>query len=325
MNPTPRERPVDVPAYEPTPRERPVDVPAYEPTPRERSVDVPAYEPTPRERPVDGPAYEPTPRERPVDDPKSEPTPRERPADGPAYEPTPRERPADGPKSEPRPKERPVDTKTIPLLYIPPPADLPEWSDSEVMPLIIIENSSVVEKPRTTDGLLPVGSENFLPQSPEVTSFEDQEALSAPLSPNRVRKGHSQDMPAEGSIFDVSPDVPGFNMQPAGGSVQPTEITQPSPSNYVGFNNPFFGAPIAFSQCHNTPGMDTTTTVPIYNIPKDSNIGIDQSAVPTVFASGVSPDSIPWSTAEDIIRDIVREGPFDAGATPMETEDSPLI
>ena len=62
----------------------------------------------------------------------------------------------------------------------------------------------------------------------------------------------------------------------------------------------------------------------IYNIPKDSNIGIDQSAVPTVFASGVSPDSIPWSTAEDIIRDIVREGPFDAGATPMETEDSPL-
>ena len=75
----------------------------------------------------------------------------------------------------------------------------------------------------------------------------------------------------------------------------------------------------------NTPGMDTTTTVPIYNIPKDSNIGIDQSAVPTMFASGVSPDSIPWSTAEDIIRDIVREGPFDAGATPMETEDSPLI
>ena len=196
---------------------------------------------------------------------------------------------------------------------------------TEVMPLIIKENSSAVEKPRTTDGLLPVGSEILLPQSPEVTSFEDQEALSAPLSPNRVRKGHSQDMPAEGSIFDVSPDVPGFNMRPSGGGVQPTEITQPSPSNYVGFNNPFFGAPIAFAQCHNTSGMDTTTTVPIYSIPKDSNIGIDQSAVPTVFASGVSPDSIPWSTAEDIIRDIVREGPFDVGATPMETEDSPLI
>ena len=84
-------------------------------------------------------------------------------------------------------------------------------------------------------------------------------------------------MPAEGSIFDVSPDVPGFHMRPAGGGVQPVEITQPPPSNYVGFN-PFFGAPIAFGQCQNTSGMDTTTTVPIYKIPKDSSIGIDQSA-----------------------------------------------
>ena len=126
-------------------------------------------------------------------------------------------------------------------------------------------------------------------------------------------------MPAEGSIIDVSPDVPGFNMRPAGGGVQPTEITQPLPSNYVSFNDPFLGAPIAFAQCHNTPGMDTPTTVPIYNIPKDGNIGFNQSAVPTVFTSGVSSDSIPWSTAENIIRDIVREGPFDAG------EDSPLI
>ena len=51
----------------------------------------------------------------------------------------------------------------------------------------------------------------------------------APRSPNRVRKGHSQDMPAEGSIFDVSPGLPGFNMRPAGGDLQPPEITQPPP------------------------------------------------------------------------------------------------
>ena len=106
-----------------------------------------------------------------------------------------------------------------------------------------------------------------------------------------MRKGHSQDMPAEGGIFDVSPDLPGFNMRP--------------PSTYVNFNDPFFGAPIAFAQCHKTPGMDAPMTWTIYNIPKDGNIGSDQSAMPTVFASGVSPDSLPWSTAEDIIRDIV--------------------
>ena len=231
----------------------------------------------------------------------------------------------DGPATEPTPGERPVETKTDSLMDKPLEAELPAWSDTEIMPLIIIDKSLVVEKPKTTDRLLLIGSKILLPRSPEMASFEDQDALSAPLSPNRVRKGHSQDMPAEGNIFDVSPDVPGFSMRPAGGGLQPPEITQPPPTTYVKFNDPFFGAPIAFAQYHNTSGMDTPMTLPIYNIPQDSNIGSDQSAVPTVFASGVSPDSIPWSTAEDIIRDIVREGPFDAGPTPMDTEDSPLI
>ena len=120
---------------------RPTDVPGYEPTSMERSVDVPGYEPTPKERPVDVLAYEPTPKERRFDVP--------------AYE----------------PKKRPVDPKNVPLICLPPPpGDLPEWSDSEVMPLIVIENGSAVEKLRTTDGLLPVGSEILLPQSPGVTT-----------------------------------------------------------------------------------------------------------------------------------------------------------
>ena len=326
--PMPRNRPDDVQLYEPTPPERPVD----DPTHKGKPIDDPVYELVTIERPADVVMYEPAPRERPVEDTKL----RGRTVDDVVYDSTPRDRPVDDPKLrgrpvdnqtyEPKPKGRPVDPNTVPLwCKPPPPADLPEWSESEAMPLIIIDNSLVGDKPNTTDGLLPIGSDILLPQSPEVTNFEDQESMSAPLSPNRVWKGHSQDMPAEGSLFDVSPDVPGFHMRPAGGGVQTTEITQPSPSKFVGFNNLFFGAPIAFAQCQNTSGMDTTTTVPIYSMPKDSNIGIDQSAVPTVFASGVSPDSLPWSTAEDIIRDIVREGPFDAGATPMETEDNPLI
>ena len=243
----------------------------------------------------------------------------------PVNRPEPTDGPASEPKPEPTPRERPVEMKSDSLIDNPPAAELPEWSDTEVMPLIIIEGGSVGEEQKTTNGLLPIGSEILLPRSQEVTGFEDQDTLSCPLSPNRVRQGHSQDMPAEGSIFDVSPYEPGFNMRPARGGVQQPEIKQPPPSNYVSFNDPFFGAPIAFAQCHNTPGTDTPTTVPIYNLPKDSNIGSDQSAATTVFASGVSPDSIPWLTAADIIWDIVREGPFDAGATPMETEDSPLI
>ena len=51
--------------------------------------------------------------------------------------------------SEPTPMERPVEPKTDPLIDKPPAAEMPDWSDTEVMPLIIIENSSVVEQPKT--------------------------------------------------------------------------------------------------------------------------------------------------------------------------------
>ena len=210
----------------------------------------------------------------------------------------------DGPATEPTQVERLVETKTDSLMDKPPEAELPVGSDTEIMP---IENSSVVENPKTTDGLLPIGSKILLTRSPEMASFEDRDPMSAPLSPNRVRESHSQDMPAEGTIFDVSPDLPGFNMRPAGAVYSRRRLRRPRRQ------------PTSIST---TRGMDTPMTLPIYNIPKDGNIASDQSAV---LASGVSPDSIPWSTAEDIIRDIVREGPFDTGATPMDTEDSPFI
>ena len=322
------ERPVDGPKSDLMEKERPVDGPMFDPTPRERPVDGLKSDLMEKERPVDGPKFEPTSREGLVDGPKFEPTPRERPIDGPKSELMSWERPVDGPKSEPMLRNRPVETKTDPLIYIPPTADLPEWSDSEVMPLIIIDNSSVVEKPRTADGLLPVGSEILLPHSPEVNSFEDQEALSVPLSPNRVRKGHSQDMPAEGSIFlmyrrtyrDSTCDRPGAvnsgrRLHGPRRQTMSVSTTRSSEHQLRLLSATIPRGRIHRRLCQYITCRGTATL--------DSNI--NQSAVPTVFASGISPDSMPWSTAEDIIRDIVREGTFDAGATPMETEDSPLI
>ena len=215
---------------------------------------------------------------------------------------------------------------STPLLHQPPrPSEVPDWSDGEAMPLIIIEKSSLPPTPTKTMSELLIHPEDVLRMSPTMNSSGDPGGLSAPLSPNRVRKGHSQDMPAEGSLFAVSPDTPGYSMRPAGAGVQSAVVSEPPPPNYVGFNNPFFGTPIAFAQCQNTAGMDTTTTLPVYNIPRDCSVGVDQSSKPTIYASGVTPDSIPWSTAEDIIRDIAREGPFNPDTTPMDTEDSPLI
>ena len=289
-------------------------------------------EPMPRKGPIAisgsviGPVkpmrYDVTPRDE-GDDNQSN---KSRPADDESALPTPDGRPDTGLKTLLSPKGGEDETEAVLLpREAPPPSEVPDWSEGEAMPLIIIENSSEMPVPtKTNEGLL---TEPDLPLSKyqEMNSSGDQGVLSAPMSPNRVRKGHSQDMPAEGSLFDVSPDIPGFHMRPAGGVVQQTDITPPPPPHYVGFNNPFFGSPIAFAQCQGSSGMDTTTTLPVYSIPKDSSIGMDQSAVPTVYASGVSPDAIPWSTAEDIIRDIVREGPFDVDTTPMDTEDSPLI
>ena len=111
----------------------------------------------------------------------------------------------------------------------------------------------------------PNGLEVLIPRSPETVGFKDQDVSSAPLSPNHVKEGHSQDMPAEGSIFDVSPDLPRYSMRPAGGSLQLSDTAQTPPSTYSSFNDPFFGAPITFAQCHKMPGLDTPMTLPIYN------------------------------------------------------------
>ena len=260
--PQPKGRPVNGWEYEPMPRERPVGPKAYELMPEERlvanpklmgrPVDEKAEEPTSGETPVDDEAYEPMPEIRPVADPRlairpkyvmaDEPTPRDvpvenqtimrRPADGEKSIPTTDGRPAAGPNIIIRPKEGEVDPETVPLLHkAPPPSEVPEWSDGEVMPLKIIEHNSGVVIPKTTGGRVPVGSDILLPESLEMNNSEDQGVLSAPMSPNRVKKGHSQDMPAEGSIFDVSPDIPRFHMRPAGGRVQPADITQPPPLN----------------------------------------------------------------------------------------------
>ena len=89
-----------------------------------------------------------------------------------------------GPKMIIRPKEGEVDPEAVPLPHKAPPlSEVPEWSDGEVMPLIIIEQNSGVVVPKTTDGRVPVGSDFLLPESLEMNNSEEQGVLSAPMSP----------------------------------------------------------------------------------------------------------------------------------------------
>ena len=86
----------------------------------------------------------------------------------------------DRPATEPAQMEKSVETNNDSLMDKPPVDELPEWSDSELMPLITLIDSPVVDKTKMTDGPLPNGSEIVLPRSPEMVSFEDQDVSSAP-------------------------------------------------------------------------------------------------------------------------------------------------
>ena len=154
-----------------------------------------------------------------------------RPADDEESVPTPDGSPDTGPKTLLRPKGGEAESEDVSLLHkAPPPSEVPDWSEGEAMPLIIIDNSSGLPVPtKTNEGLL-TESDNQLPKYPEMNSSGDQGVLTAPMSPNRVRKGHSQDMPAEGSLFDASPDIPGFHMRPAGGRCT-TDRYHPAPAS----------------------------------------------------------------------------------------------
>ena len=106
----------------------------------------------------------------------------------------------------------------------------------------------------------PPMSGQLSPGSPRTVAFEDS---SVPLSPNHVQAGRSQEVPEDGSLFNVSPVSPGY-----------------------------------------MPG---------------------QSSVQPVLTSRASSHLDRWSSTTAQIADIAREGPFDAFASPMDTEDSPLV
>ena len=82
---------------------------------------------------------------------------------------------------------------------------------------------------------LPTMSGQSSPGSPQTIAFEETGHSSVPLSPNCVQARRSQEMPADGSLFGVSPDTPGFVMRLAGNTPQLPGAALPLPLafNYV--------------------------------------------------------------------------------------------
>ena len=163
-----RVRPAGSKAKDVVPESRPVD----NPKPMGKLVDLRTEEPRSGATPGDDEAYEPMPRNGPIADPRIaigpvkpmmyEVTPRDegddnqsnerRPADDEKPVPTTDGRPATDPQTIIRPEGGEAETEAVPLLHeAPPPSAVPDWSDGEAMPLIIIDNNSEMPAPTKTD------------------------------------------------------------------------------------------------------------------------------------------------------------------------------
>ena len=114
-------------------------------------------------------------------------------------------------------------------------------------------------------------------------------------------------------------------MRPSGAAGQHPEVGLRLPSTLDGFIDSVLGDPIAFAPCAPIPGSGTPLTLPVYTLPSGLAYMPGQSSVQTVLASGASPRPEGWSSATAQIADIAREGSLHAFASPMDTEDSPLV
>ena len=146
--------------------------------------------------------------------------------------------------------------------------------------------------------------------SSQTLAWEDVGDSSVPESPNRVQEGRSQDVPDEGSLFNVSPISPGYLFQPS-------RADQQLPSDGLllltmldDFNVSVLGEPITYARCEPILGSDSPLSLPVYALPSGSTLMPGQSWVQTVLASGTSSRPEVGSSAV---------------APPMDVEDCLLL
>ena len=93
------------------------------------------------------------------------------------------------------------------------------------------------------------------------------EDSSPPFSPNRVQAGHSQDVPDEGSLFNVSPLSPGLFLRLPRGSKSPLAACVLLPTTLEDFDDSVLGDPITYARCEQFPGSESPLSLPVYAWP----------------------------------------------------------
>ena len=132
-------------------------------------------------------------------------------------------------------------------------------------------------------GLLP--SFGLSSPSPSPTlPWDTAEDSSPPFSPNRVREGHSQDVPDEGSLFNVSLLSPGRVRPTREGGAAPSEGVL-LPTMLGDFDDSVLGDPISYEQF---PGSESPLSLPVYAWPPSSAFLMDSAVFRTVLVPGKS-------------------------------------
>ena len=114
------------------------------------------------------------------------------------------------------------------------------------------------------------------------------EDSSPPFLPNRVQAGHSQDVPDEGSLFNVSPLSPGLFFRPPRGSKSPPTGGALLPTTLEDFDDSVLGDPITYVRCEKFPGSESSLSFPVYAWPSGLAFQLNPTVLQTVLASGTS-------------------------------------
>ena len=135
--------------------------------------------------------------------------------------------------------------------------------------------------------LLPLSGRSSSSPSPTLLCGAADDS-SPPFSPNHVQARHSQDVPDEGSLFNVSPLSPGLLFRPSrGGQWHPAEGVL-LPTTLDDFDDSILGDPITYAWCEQFPGSESPLSLPVYAWPSGSAFLLDPTVLQTVLASGTS-------------------------------------
>ena len=117
--------------------------------------------------------------------------------------------------------------------------------------------------------LLPLSGQSSSPTLPWGAADDS----SPHFSPNRVQAGHSQDVPDEGSLFNVSLLSPGLFFRLSRGGQSPPAEGVLLPTTLDDFDDSILGDPYAW--CEQFPGSESPLSLPVYVWPSGSAFLLD--------------------------------------------------